>query len=123
MASAGSGDVLTGLGFEVEPFGQNAVIVNAMPPVFRDKSPTRILRALLDDLVQLDKAGGDLIKSAAQSMACRAAVMAGDRLGAEEVINLVLKLFSMNNPYCCPHGRPTFIKISGEELDGRFGRT
>ncbi len=119
----GSNEVLSKLGFEVEPFGQNAVIVNAMPPVFRDGNPSRLLRVLLDDISQLNKAGGELIKSVAQSLACRAAVMAGDRLTDEEVRSLVLKLFAMNNPYCCPHGRPTFIKISEEELDGRFGRT
>ena len=117
-----SSAILTKLGFEVEPFGQNSVIVNGMPTVFKDKSPSRILRKLIEDIGELNKAGGDLIKSVAQSMACRAAVMAGDRLGSEEVVSLVLKLFAMNNPYCCPHGRPTFIKISLEELDARFGR-
>ncbi len=115
--------VLDKLGFEVEPFGQRSVIVNGMPPVFRDNSPVRIMRRLLDDIGALDKAGGDLIKSVAQSMACRAAVMAGDRLGPEEVKGLVADLFATNNPFCCPHGRPTFIKIGLEELDSRFGRT
>lgn len=117
-----SRETLDKLGFDVESFGQNAVIVNGMPPVFKDKSPARVLRKLLDDISELNKAGGDLIKSVAQSLACRAAVMAGDRLSGEEVKQLVKELFSKNNPYCCPHGRPTFIKISNEELDGRFGR-
>lgn len=118
-----SQEVLTKLGFDVGAFGQNAAIINGMPPVFRDKNPAKILRGLLDDMAQLDKAGGDLIKSTAQSLACRAAVMAGDRLSAEEVKSLVVRMFAANNPYCCPHGRPTFINISREELDGRFGRT
>ncbi|MCK5126472.1 MAG: DNA mismatch repair endonuclease MutL [candidate division Zixibacteria bacterium] len=122
LAFEASREVLSKLGFDAEPFGQNTVIVNGMPPVFKDKSPSRILRKMLDDIGVLNKAGGDLIKSVAQSVACRAAVMAGDRLSSEEVISLVIKLFSMNNPYCCPHGRPTFIKISIEELDSRFGR-
>ncbi len=117
-----SQEVLNKLGFEAESFGQNSVIVNGMPPTFRDKSPSRVFRKLLDDVSELNKAGGELIKSVAQSMACRAAVMAGDRLSGEEVKSLVIELFSKNNPYCCPHGRPTFIKISNEELDSRFGR-
>jgi DNA mismatch repair protein MutL len=117
-----SREILSKLGFDVGEFGQNAVVINGMPPVFRDKNPSRIIRELLDDLTQLNKAGGDLIKSTAQSMACRAAVMAGDRLSADEVRSLVVRMFATNNPYCCPHGRPTFIKISREELDGRFGR-
>ncbi|MEZ5359067.1 MAG: DNA mismatch repair endonuclease MutL [Candidatus Zixiibacteriota bacterium] len=117
-----SREMLEKIGFEVDIFGQNAVIINGMPPVFKDKSPSRVLRKLLDDILELNKAGGDLIKSVAQSMACRAAIMAGDRISAEEVKALVKELFSKNNPYCCPHGRPTFIKISNEELDSRFGR-
>lgn len=118
-----SKEILTRLGFDIEPFGPKAVIINGMPPVFKDKNPVGILRKLLEDIVQLNKAGGELIKSVAQSLACRAAVMAGDRLTAEEAATLVKRLFATNNPYCCPHGRPTFIKISREELDGRFGRT
>jgi len=116
-------DILEKLGFEIESFGQNAVIVNGIPPAFGDKNPSAIVRELLDDIAQLNKAGGELIKSVAQSLACRAAVMAGDRLSSDEVRNLLLRLFGTNNPYCCPHGRPTFIKITQEELDGRFGRT
>lgn len=122
LAFEQSRKTLEKLGFDVDVFGQNAAIVNGMPPVFRDKSPSRVLRKLLDDILELNKAGGDLIKSVAQSMACRAAIMAGDRLSGEEVKALVKELFSKNNPYCCPHGRPTFIKISNEELDSRFGR-
>jgi DNA mismatch repair protein MutL len=118
-----SQEILNKLGFEIDPFGQNTVIVNSIPPVFRDSSPSRIMRKLLDDIAQLNKAGGEMIKSVAQSMACRASVMAGDRLTPEEAVNLLMRLFAKNNPYCCPHGRPTFIKISQEELDGRFGRT
>jgi DNA mismatch repair protein MutL len=118
-----SREVLSKLGFDTGPFGKNAIIINGMPPVFGDKNPANILRKLLDDIAHLNKAGGELIKSVAQSLACRAAVMAGDRLSPEEVLSLIIKMFSKNNPYCCPHGRPTFIKISQEELDGRFGRT
>ena len=118
-----SQEVLNKLGFEIDHFGKNAVIINGMPTIFRDKNPAVILRKLLDDIAVLNKAGGELIKSVAQSLACRAAVMAGDRLSPEEAKALVKGLFATNNPYCCPHGRPTFIKISREELDGRFGRT
>ncbi len=118
-----SGTVLEKMGFEIEPFGNRAVIINAVPPIFKDKNPVQIVRFILDDILQLNKAGGDLIKSTAQSIACRAAIMAGDRLNEDEAKNLITSLFGKNNPYCCPHGRPTFIKISREELDGRFGRS
>jgi DNA mismatch repair protein MutL len=118
-----SNDLLTKLGFDISPFGQQAVIVNTVPTTLGSKNPGLILRRMLDDITQLNKAGGDLVKSIAQSMACRAAVMAGDHMSGEEAKNLVLRLLTMNNPFCCPHGRPTFIKVTREELDDRFGRT
>lgn len=117
-----SQQVLVRLGFEIEAFGLKAVIINGMPLVFGGKNPSLIIHRLLDDIMVLDKAGGELIKSVAQSVACRAAVMAGDRLSSEEARTLVHDLLATSNPYCCPHGRPTFVKISLEELDGRFGR-
>lgn len=115
-------DILIKLGFDISPFGQNAVVINAVPSTLGNKNPAVLVRRMLDDISQLNKAGGDLTKSIAQSMACRAAVMAGDHMTGEEAKNLVIRLLAVNNPYCCPHGRPTFIKITREELDGRFGR-
>jgi DNA mismatch repair protein MutL len=114
--------VLEKLGFDIGPFGRNSVIVHGLPTTLGDQNPQTAVRKILDDIAVLNKAGGELIKSVAQSLACRAAVMAGQRLGSEEVKGLMRRLFETNNPYCCPHGRPTFIKISREELDGRFGR-
>ncbi len=58
----------------------------------------------------------------AQSVACRSAVMAGDRLSDREAIGLVDSLLKCENRYSCPHGRPTFIKMSREDLDKQFGR-
>ncbi|NMC44407.1 MAG: hypothetical protein GYA46_10855, partial [candidate division Zixibacteria bacterium] len=114
--------LLTKLGFDIGPFGQNAVIVQGLPTTLGEQNPSVAVKKILDDIAVLNKAGGELIKSVAQSLACRAAVMAGQKLNSEEVKGLLPRLFAANNPYCCPHGRPTFIKISREELDGRFGR-
>ncbi|MFH1701447.1 MAG: DNA mismatch repair endonuclease MutL [Candidatus Zixiibacteriota bacterium] len=115
-------ETLTKLGFEIDAFGGNSVVVQGIPPVFKDKNPAEIIKILLDDISHLKKAGGDIIKSIAQSLACRAAVMAGDKLSEDEVQSLLSSLLRVNNPYCCPHGRPTFVKISLDELDSRFGR-
>lgn len=114
--------VLEKLGFDVGPFGQNSVIVQGLPTTLGEQNPQTGVKKILDDIAVLNRAGGELIKSVAQSLACRAAVMAGQKLSDEEVKGLMRRLFEANNPYCCPHGRPTFIKISREELDGRFGR-
>ena len=59
----------------------------------------------------------------AKSVACRASIMAGDKLTIEEMNALVDQLFACETPYFCPHGRPTMITISMDELDDRFERT
>jgi DNA mismatch repair protein MutL len=58
----------------------------------------------------------------ATSYACKAAIKAGDRLSPEEMQALVDRLFATKEPFSCPHGRPTLIKIPLEEFDHRFGR-
>ena len=98
------------------------VSIEAVPMVLSRKSPELVLTKVLDDIGSLTKGGYDLKKAMAQSMACRAAVMAGDRLTDEEATGLLLRLLQCENKYSCPHGRPTFIKINRGDLDRQFGR-
>jgi DNA mismatch repair protein MutL len=117
-----SGELLAASGFAVAPFGGRMVNIEAMPVILARKSPEKILRAVLDDIGGERKSGADLRKAMAQSMACRAAVMAGDRLDDTEATGLVERLLKCDNKYSCPHGRPTFIRFSREDLDRQFGR-
>ncbi len=114
--------VLTEVGFTVEPFGGSTVIINAVPISLSKKSPEKIFSEILADVEELKLTGYDLKKAVAQSMACRSAVMAGDRLTEEEAVGLVKRLNGCSNKYSCPHGRPTILKIDKNELDVRFGR-
>lgn len=109
-------------GFMVSPFGGRMVNIEAVPSLMTGKSPEKMLLSVLDDIVSLRRSGHDLLKAMAQSIACRAAVMAGDRLNDEEAVHLIDRLLQCDDKYSCPHGRPTFIKISREDLDRRFGR-
>ena len=109
-------------GFIVSPFGGRMVNIEAVPSMMSGKSPEKMLLRVLDDIVSLRRSGHDLLKAMAQSIACRAAVMAGDRLNDEEAAHLIDQLLKCEDKYSCPHGRPTFIKISREDLDRRFGR-
>lgn len=109
-------------GFVVSPFGGRTVNIEAVPAILSGKSPQRLLVKILDDLSSLTKSGLDIRKSLAQSMACRAAVMAGDRLGDSEATHLLKSLLECENSYSCPHGRPTFMKITRRDLDKQFGR-
>jgi DNA mismatch repair protein MutL len=115
-------EILNHSGFSVAPFGGSTVRIEAVPAILSRKSPEKALAAILDDLASLKKTGYDLKKAVAQSVACRSAVMAGDRLSDQEAVALVTGLLKCENRYSCPHGRPTFIKMSRDDLDKQFGR-
>ncbi|MCX6833568.1 MAG: hypothetical protein NTW07_00290 [candidate division Zixibacteria bacterium] len=117
-----SREVLNQTGFAVEHFGGSTVRIEAVPAILSRKSPEIAIRAILDDLASLRKSGHDLKKAVAQSVACRSAVMAGDKLSDREAIAVVERLLACDNRYSCPHGRPTFIKVSRRDLDKQFGR-
>jgi DNA mismatch repair protein MutL len=109
-------------GFTVAQFGGRMIRIEAVPTILSRRSPEKVVLKLIDDLSSLRKAGQDLKKAMAQSMACRAAVMSGDRLTDSEAVGLLSRLLQCENKYSCPHGRPTFIRISRPDLDKQFGR-
>ncbi len=115
-------DSLRELGFEAEPFGARSIALYAVPAALRGRNPERVFRSILDDLEGFDLQSEDVNKRLAQSFACRSAIMAGDRLAEEEMAALVRDLFACSNPYVCPHGRPTLLKLSHAELEKHFGR-
>jgi DNA mismatch repair protein MutL len=115
-------DVLAQAGFSVDLFGGNSVRIEAVPAILARRSPEKAFRSVLDDVASLKKSGYDLKKAVAQSVACRSAVMSGDRLSDREAVGLVERLLKCENRYSCPHGRPTFIRLSREYLDKQFGR-
>jgi len=115
-------DLLNRSGFTVSHFGGRMINIEAAPSILAQKPPDRTFLKVIDDIASLKKAGYDLKKAMAQSIACRSAVMAGDRLTDDEAIHLVLRLLKCQDKYSCPHGRPTFIRISKADLDKQFGR-
>ena len=115
-------ELLNHSGFTVSHFGGRMVNIEAMPSILSTKPPDKTLLRVLNDISSLKKAGHDLKKAMAQSIACRSAVMAGDRLADDEAMHLVSRLLKCRDKYSCPHGRPTFIKISKADLDKQFGR-
>jgi len=115
-------DILRSVGFEAEPFGARTVMVSAVPTVLTRKSPEKMFTEILNDLEELRKGGHEIKKAIAQSLACRGAVMAGDRMSEEEARKLLEGLLQTETRYCCPHGRPIVFRISRDELDRKFGR-
>jgi len=115
-------EILKSVGFEAEPFGSRTVMVSAVPTVLTRKSPEKMFTEILNDIEDLRKGGHEIKKAIAQSIACRGAVMAGDRMNEEEAMKLMGSLLQTETRYCCPHGRPIVFRISRDELDRKFGR-
>jgi DNA mismatch repair protein MutL len=115
-------EIVTSLGFEVRPFGQRTVLLEGIPTGLRVKNPILLFRRILEDLEIAKRGGEDLLKAAAASAACRAAVMSGDRLRPEEMQGLFARLMHTENPFSCPHGRPVMVKIPIFDFDTKFCR-
>ena len=122
-------EALTGLldrvGFEVEGFGGNTIIVHAVPDPHPYFEAERCLREMIDDLV----AGSELTRSAknqhekiAMTFACKGAIKAGQALSESEMQELFDQLFATELPYHDVHGRPTIVRLSKSELERKFGR-
>lgn len=112
------------LGIEAEPFGGNAIKVDAMPAFLKTDDPLALLRDVIDELAGASsrtsalRLGEDIIATTV----CRHAVKANDYLREPELRQLLEDLLACEMPYCCPHGRPTLIQISLAELERKFGR-
>ena len=119
-----SREELATLGIEVEPFGGDTVLVVAYPAMLGKISPGEILRQVVEQLVAENRPPErrDLIDELLHSMACKAAVKAGDSLSLDEVISLLLQRHLCQDAHHCPHGRPTALVFTKEELDRRFKR-
>jgi DNA mismatch repair protein MutL len=117
--------LLSRSGYEIEPFGGRTVIVHAAPAPHPYFDAERCLRELLTELAtgsELTRAAHNQYERLAMTFACKAAIKAGQRLGAAELELLFERLFATDLPYHDVHGRPTVIRLSLQELERRFGR-
>lgn len=116
-------ELIRRLGFEVKHFGGKSILVTAVPTLVRNKSGEVFLKEILTQLEEEGRMEKDRVKAVAKSFACHGAIKAGERLNMEEMQGLVKQLFTTDEPYSCPHGRPTVIKLSLDELNKKFGRS
>ena len=118
-------DKLSELGIEVESFGGDTVLISAYPAMLANMSPTDLLRGIVEQLMTPEKSPQrrDVIDSLLHMISCKAAIKAGDRLTADEVATLIQRRHTVQDSHHCPHGRPTTLVFSREQLDRMFGRT
>jgi DNA mismatch repair protein MutL len=109
------------LGLEVEPFGPDTLAVRAVPAVLRREAAGELLAAVLEPP---DLHGGvpDGLDRRLFTMACHAAVKAGDPLGEDEIADLLRQGAGLEHDATCPHGRPTRLVIGRTELERLFKR-
>ncbi len=114
----------TRIGFEFEEFGQDSYAVRAVPDNLFSIAKKELLLEMLDGLSDgiSRNAPESLIDEKIASMSCKAAVKGNMRLSAAEADALIGELLTLENPYHCPHGRPTIIAMSKRELEKKFKR-
>lgn len=111
------------LGFEIEEFGGNAYAVRSVPCDLYGHCEKEFLEAILDELEEEPPHGAPkAIAEKLASMACKSAVKGNHSMSREEMASLLEQLLQLENPYHCPHGRPTIITMSKYELERKFKR-
>ena len=113
---------LSKMGFEVEPFGGSEIAVYGMPDNLIGIEPEEFLIGLLDRGSEGKKWVPEEVYERAATMACKAAIKGNHRLSEREAKVLFEKLVNLKNPYTCPHGRPTMIRMTQRELEKKFKR-
>ena len=117
-------DQFTRIGFEIEEFGQDSYAVRAVPDNLFSIAKKDLLMEMIDSLSDeiTRNLSLDLIDEKIASMSCKAAVKGNMKLSIQEVDALIGELLSLDNPYHCPHGRPTIIAMTKRELEKKFKR-
>ena len=116
-------NVFTDIGFEIEHFGGSEYAVRAVPDNLFSLAKKELLLEMLDSLTE-EQAGeaSETIYNRIASMSCKAAVKGNHRLSDKEANELIDQLLQLDNPYTCPHGRPTIVAMSKQEMEKKFKR-
>lgn len=116
-------ELLESFGFEIEEFGARTYAVRAVPYVFDAPSNVSFFTDIIDMLADKNmKSLYDTKEDAIAMMSCKAAVKGNDRLSYSEAQELIQRLLKLENPFNCPHGRPTIIEMTRYELEKKFKR-
>ena len=110
-------ELLINIGFDIEEFGENTLKINGIPDLEYRAKTSNIFLDILDEMLTNQRTSiKDIEERFIATVACKAAVKANMDLTRQEVDRLIQNLLALNNPYTCPHGRPTTIKIAKDDL-------
>ena len=116
-------DLFRQIGFEIEHFGGRDYTISAVPVDLYGLTETEFFREMLDSLsADTGKQSIETLTARVAGMACKAAVKGNSRLSPEEARELISQLLLLDNPYNCPHGRPTILSMSKTEIEKKFHR-
>lgn len=116
-------EAFTSVGFEIEPFGGREYAISAVPGNLYGLASKELFLEILDGLSDVsEKASDQMICEKIASMSCKAAVKGNSRFTAAEANALINELLTLENPYNCPHGRPTIVTMTKYELEKKFKR-
>ncbi len=117
-------ETLEKVGIQIDDFGGDSVLIHSYPAMLNNTSPSDMLRTVLESLMSAGKQpdSKDLLNHLLSTIACKAAVKAGDPLRSEEITSLLEQRDLYHDTHHCPHGRPTALFFSRDELDRMFGR-
>lgn len=110
-------------GYEIEPFGGKEYAINAIPADFESVNMKSMFIDMLDDFTNISgREAPEQILEKVASMSCKAAIKGGSHISRPEAEQLIGELLTLENPYHCPHGRPTIISMSKYEIEKKFKR-
>lgn len=117
-------EVFDELGFEIEPFGGDSYVINAVPGFFSKEDIDVVIRGVLDDIANSKGPSRfqGKIEEILTYMSCRSAIKFGQKLSIDEMQSLIKQMDGLERPYTCPHGRPTMVSLDMSELGKMFGR-
>jgi len=117
-------ELLSEMGFEVEPFGGSSYILRSVPAQLTESSPGAVVEAILADLAAWHSSSKmvSLREEMLASISCHAAIKAGQRLTEEEMRKLVVELLKTKTPAICPHGDPIIVSMPAEQINRKFHR-
>lgn len=116
-------EVFRSMGYEIEPLGGSTYAIRAVPMELYGNDATELLRETLEEMVEEKMTGTPkAILAKIASMSCKAAVKGNSLLSVKEAEALIDELLGLDNPYHCPHGRPTMIVFTQSDMDKKFKR-